>query len=146
MEHRSLDFFRNGAAPALAGYFDSEFWSKILPRVAYSEAPVQHAMIALGSLYEYCSGTEEYPGFMQQRYPLVHYNKAIRALKSCSVEDPKTREVTLLTCILFVCLELLGGNPERALDHLGNGLNILRHSQRYKDNTSLLDSQIRYAF
>jgi hypothetical protein len=102
-------------------------------------------MIALGSLYEYCTATEEYPSAMQQRYTLVQYNKAIRALKSCSVADPKTREITLLTCVLFVCLELLGGNPERALEHLENGLNILGHSRRNKDNASSSNSPIRYA-
>jgi hypothetical protein len=75
MELRSLEFFRNGAAPALAGYFDTEFWSKIRPRVTYSEPPIQYAMVALGSLYECCGGTEEYPSVMQQRYALVTTTK-----------------------------------------------------------------------
>jgi hypothetical protein len=138
MEQRSLDFFRHEAAPALSGYFDADFWSGILPRISYSEPPVQHAMVALGSLYEYCSGNEEYPTVIQQRYALIQYNKAIKALKYCKVDDPKTLEITLLTCLLFVCLELLGGNPEQALNHLQNGLGILRNSRRAKVRTLTL--------
>jgi hypothetical protein len=138
MEHRSLDFFRYGAAPALSGHFDTEFWNELLPRVAYSEPPIQHAMIALGALYEHCNDNEGYPSVMQQRYALIQYNKAIRALKSCKVEDPRTLEITLLTCVLFVCLELLGGNPEQALNHLQNGLGILCNSRKAKENPSSL--------
>ncbi len=145
LEHRSLDFFLHEAAPALSGYFDVDFWGILLPRVGYFEPPVQHAMIALRSLYEYSKCKDGYPNLMQQRYALIQYNKAIRALKSYNMEDPKTLEITMLTCLLFVCLELLRGNPEQALNHLDNGLSILRNSQRARERTSSLNQQHKQA-
>jgi hypothetical protein len=96
-------------------------------------------MIALGSLYEHCNDSADYPSVMQQRYALIQYNKAIRSLKSRRSDDAKTLEVTLLTCVLFVCLELLRGNPELALDHLQSGLNILNNWKKENGTEHLFD-------
>lgn len=127
-EHRSYDFFRSCAAPALSGYFDSKFWDQVLPRIAASEDSVKHAMIALASLYETCSDTDGYPGPLEQDFSLVQYNKAIKSLKyRCDTGDQAV-ESTLLTCILFICLEFMRGNPDTALNHLQSGLQILSTS------------------
>jgi hypothetical protein len=53
LEHRHLDFFYSQTAPSLAGYFDSRFWSILVPQLACSEPSVQHAMIALASFHEH---------------------------------------------------------------------------------------------
>ena len=55
VEHRHLDFFYSQTAPSLAGYFDSRFWSILVPQLACSEPSVQHAMIALASFHEHCN-------------------------------------------------------------------------------------------
>jgi len=72
VEHRHLDFFYSQTAPSLAGYFDSRFWSVLVPQLACSEPSVQHAMIALASFHEHCN-TEN--GAVIDRSKLINLNQ-----------------------------------------------------------------------
>jgi len=39
-EHMSLEFFHHYVAPALSGYFDSKFWTRLIPCIGASEPPI----------------------------------------------------------------------------------------------------------
>ncbi|KAJ9665751.1 hypothetical protein H2201_004059, partial [Coniosporium apollinis] len=142
-EHRSLDFFHGQVATILSGYFDSTFWTHLLPRVGASEASVKHAMIALASLYETILNRERQSNQGQQRCTLLQYNKAIKSLKERLGAGEQALEITLLTCVLFICLEFMRGNPNVALDHLQSGLQILNTSQQPRVITLCSGSQTR---
>jgi hypothetical protein len=144
-EHRSYEFFRWRTAPALSGYFDSRFWNEVLPRIGASEAPVKHAMIALASLSEYCTHNDGYTSVEQQQFTLLQYNKAIKSLKGRLNAGEHALDVTLLTCILFICLEFMRGNPEIALDHLQSGLQILSRTREARSLSYYPGNATRYA-
>lgn len=123
-EQRSLNFFMFQLAPVLGGFFDSNFWSFLLPRVAASEISVYHALIAIATLHEgQIAGSQDSTD--HRAISLSHYNKAINALKHRLSSETLSTHVVLLTCLLFICLEFMRGLPERALNHLESGLNIL---------------------
>ena len=66
-----------------------------------------------------------------ERFTLVEYNKAIQALNNkLTAEGPRAVSVVLICCILFVCLEALNRNPERAIRHVESGRKIFNDWSR----------------
>lgn len=141
-EHRSLDFFHARVATILSGYFDTTFWTHVVPRVGASEPSVKHAMIALASLYETIPTRDRQLSREQQRRTLLQYNKAIKSLKERLGTGEQALEVTLLTCVLFICLEFMRGNPNIALDHLHSGLQILDTTQRSTQDAQSIEEEL----
>ncbi|OOF95345.1 hypothetical protein ASPCADRAFT_207818 [Aspergillus carbonarius ITEM 5010] len=110
-------------------------------QVSQHERPVWHALVALGSLHE---NFEKMPGFGLVRagydtFALQEYLKAIRALLGPADSLPPasivnaagtpsgglTVDVCLISCILFVCFEILSSHYVAALSHIQSGMNIL---------------------
>ena len=56
-----------------------------------------------------------------EKYALVHYNKAINELATRINNYDMPIEVVLLACILFVSLEFLRGDVQPALKHFKSG-------------------------
>lgn len=134
LEHRYLVFFQRQTAPILSGYFDSYFWNGLLLQVGHSEPTIQHAMMAVASIHEQVehAGNEPFSprqwdnGMECGRYfALQQYNKAISCLNQRLSEGPQSEEITLMCCVLFICLEFLRGNIDTAISHLHSGLEIL---------------------
>ncbi|KFX92860.1 hypothetical protein V490_05138 [Pseudogymnoascus sp. VKM F-3557] len=127
-ECRFLDFFLCRTAPALSGAFDTSFWSSLLLQLSRSEPAIRHALLAVGSLhaqYETSSDARPENRLISHPFTLQQYNQAIRSLKNKLSHGQESVEVTLMCCILFICLECLRNNRELAVNHLQNGLNIL---------------------
>ncbi|KAI9743070.1 MAG: hypothetical protein M1818_003365 [Claussenomyces sp. TS43310] len=130
-EQRGLEYFRTHTAKALSGYFDSDFWSSILPQVAHDEPIVRHAVLALSALHEgFEVGGDYRPGNLQntshQQLALQQYNHAVtQMVHRMSTTNTRLSEVTLITCLLFIFLELMQNNHSTAVFHLNNGLRIL---------------------
>lgn len=59
-------------------------------------------------------------------FALHHYTKAISLLRQRLGDGHHSRVATLLSCILFICLEFVRGNNDAALAHLSSGVKILR--------------------
>jgi hypothetical protein len=122
-----FDFFRNQTAQQLSGNFDAEFWNCILLQIGHSEPTVWHSIIAVGSLHE--ESIRDHYGSNEQSYgtrqiALDHYNKVIKRLTN-SAENQESVDVILVSCLLFVCLELLLENVKGAMVHVHSGFSIL---------------------
>jgi hypothetical protein len=65
---------------------------------------------------------------------IEEYNKSIQGLTKSLASATASLELTLTTCCLFVCLEILQGNRKAALDHIEGGLRII---QRHEEFTSM---------
>lgn len=57
-------------------------------------------------------------------FALVHYNKAIVQLAQRMHQVTDATDIALLTCVLFVCIEMLRGDTEPALHHFKAGMAI----------------------
>ncbi|KAM3086406.1 hypothetical protein ACMFMG_000542 [Clarireedia jacksonii] len=144
-ERRSFHFFLDRTAPELAGYYECQFWSRLVLQRCHSDDAIRHAVIALGALHEsYKSGDirileGESVRDPQQRLALVQNNKAIRHLTSHLSHGgtPHSAEVILTCCLLFVCFEAMQGNYQAAFTHLNSGLKILGEwLERTKQNST----------
>nr|POE47649.1 hypothetical protein CFP56_00980 [Quercus suber] len=160
-ESSALQFFHERSANALSRFFDAAFWTNLVLRMSASEASVRHAMIAVGSLHRQReTGMQNIP--MRKPFvtdtPLVvsapltgiqtdpndpfviaHYNRAISHL-SGRLQDPETSiEITLVTCILFVCIEYLRGDIKPALRHFNAGMNIALNAMKKTNSPTSLE-------
>ncbi|KAF9882758.1 hypothetical protein FE257_005306 [Aspergillus nanangensis] len=146
-ENRSFQFFYERTVPSLAGYCGSEFWNRLVLQVSQHEKSVWHALIALGSLHENFENDQQITGFWftrqgQDKFAVQEYVTAIRALLGPSQIPTRdalqtsslTVDVCLISCILFVCFEILSSHYDSAIGHVRSGIRI--YSEIYYDPSS----------
>ncbi|KFY17167.1 hypothetical protein V492_00845 [Pseudogymnoascus sp. VKM F-4246] len=153
LERRSFDFFTTRTVRDLAWLFDSDLWEFTILQLSQSEKAVRHAAVALSSLQE-AEETYGMPiskdrtGDVNHRSAARHYNLAIHYLsEGISAGAENARLMTLITCLVFIHIELLRGRYEESLTHLQSGLQILEGGKVDSpgDNDPLED-EIRRAF
>jgi hypothetical protein len=111
--------------------------------MAHSEPAVRHALIALGYLHETEDGSlkharTKFAGQTESRTLLHHYNKAVTSLVERMADATSSPEISLVTCILFVCIDFLRGNYITAFQHYKNGLNIIAERQKRVRSDSVM--------
>jgi len=132
-EMRALEYFRQRAAPELAGPFSEELWSNFMLLVATHESAIKHALVALGTTHEDFVNMGE-PSLERSQFAMRHYQKAINQIvKINAPESPHTIDVALASCLLFTCIETLRGHYQSALSHITSGLKIL-DGERHREN------------
>lgn len=104
-------------------------------QVAQTEPAVRHAVLSVSTLHEgLIQGTivQSTDGSATQSFALQQYNKAIARLLD-QMNNPLTKPLaSLLTCVLFVCIEFLQGKDKESLIHLEQGRQLLtRLDERY---------------
>jgi len=138
-ERRAFHFFRSYSVRAMQGYFDSEFWSRLVLQASYTEPTIRHAVIALGSLHETTQNKDSAvrkAGKAYDKFALQQCNKAIANLtQGLCARGQRSIEVLLMSCALFVCFEILQGNYESALTHMESGVRMYRNWQAENGNS-----------
>lgn len=127
-----LDFFRTYTTAEFAGEFSTEFWEKRVFQAATIDPSIRHGILALGAIHK--NYTETYQQSPQavadnptpiQAFAFRQYTKAIQILRESIVREPHSLDMTLISCILFICFDCLVGDQAAALVHLKSGLKIL---------------------
>lgn len=139
-EKRAFHFFQHVTAPCISGGFNAVFWRSIVLQICQTEPAVRHAVLAVSSLHEGIgAGSALQPADRRlaqsaQSFALQQYNKAIARLLN-QMSTPLARPLaTLLTCVLFVCIEYMQGKDKESLIHLEQGRQLLaRLDQRSSD-------------
>jgi hypothetical protein len=126
-ERRTFHYFRDRAAPEMAGYFNEGFWDRVLLQRTVSARSLRHAVVAVGSLHEkYATGNLAQANDVSDYYfAMQQYSRAVTSLRQDLQDANVPREVVLMSCILFTCFDSLRGEYDSALAHLRNGLNLL---------------------
>jgi len=112
----------------LSNRFDNGFWSRTVLQMARSEPSIRHALVALGYLAKTEPGNLKHAHAkltQEDRILNLHYSKAVGSLVGRIAEQSCTIEVSLVACLLFVCIEFMRGNFMTAFTHLHSGLRIL---------------------
>jgi hypothetical protein len=137
-EREYVDLFCKYTSRAMSGFFASEFWDCLLPQLSHSEPAVRHAIVAMSAthkryIYDISSSFSSRSASdlswseSSEKFVLQQYNKAIGHL---TAGLSSTVDLTLITCCLFICLEVLRGNEKQAWDHVAAGLRILSSMQK----------------
>lgn len=118
MEARSLEFFRLKVAPVLSKHSRKSFWEIVVSQVGQQEPAVRHALSCISSLYEGLG--ETYYSVLkpsQEKFAITQYNMALS-----HVTSPKAdRNIVLLVCLLFICIEAMRSNKNAAIQHCRHG-------------------------
>ncbi|KAL2859789.1 Zn(II)2Cys6 transcription factor [Aspergillus lucknowensis] len=154
-ERRYIDFFYARTSPAFSGFYDSKLWSYLIPQLGEHEPSIRHAMTAIGAIHARlqspkCLPSSEESSATTENFVLEEYNKSIQGLvKSLTCSGAESIELTLTTCCLFVCLEILRGFKNEALNHIEAGLRIIvkhENSPGYTGQESELYAELRDLF
>ncbi|RGP79061.1 transcriptional regulatory [Fusarium longipes] len=123
-DSRVVEFFCKVVAPSLSGPIDPYFWTHIVLQFSEVEPAVRHSVMTISSLFENRQRRDKSSALAVQRnvVALKHYNAAIRELQTLRNPD---LVLTLLTCLLFVCIEILHSNGDIAIRHCYHGINLL---------------------
>jgi hypothetical protein len=131
-ERRIFHRFRDRTVPAFTGYAHSQFWESLVLRVGQQEPAVYHAIVALGAIHEeYQVHGAVWNGSSIQkplyRQALQQYSSALRQLNDRLQQKSYSNvEIVLISCILFICFEILQGNAMAALSHFEGGMSVLQ--------------------
>ena len=110
----------------------SEFWDHLVLQAIHDEPAAMHAALALASAHRIEDASAR--GFVQdkgspttrEQYTLKQYNRAICELQShFASNSPSSIRVALITCVMFICMELVSGRYKAAVAHLRSGMKLL---------------------
>jgi hypothetical protein len=129
--NRFFHSFLHDCVPVLTETMDSEFWRRGILRASSSPA-VQHAAIAFGAVYEQRVANDGRLASSPngKRLGLLSsscYANAIRILRHCVAESsqaPEKLEEIMITCLIFIFMEILRGDDIAAVTHLDGALKI----------------------
>jgi hypothetical protein len=122
--------FRPPKLSHIAGDFEPHFWAHTVLQFSHNYPTVQQALLALSVIYE---GNNRDIGnpintntiSIQYSQALHHYNLAVKHLIEYLSSTQQDSRATLLSCLVFVWIEILQNNLESAFKHLESGLKIL---------------------
>jgi hypothetical protein len=131
-ERELLSWYQGYTADKLPGLFPSDFWRLLLPRASYSEPAVMHAVVALTSAHRHVQADNTVGRLLaDEPFTLQAYSKAISYLRPhFGPNNNPSLRVTLITCILFVCLEIVQQHHVTAVSHLSNGLELIKQYEQ----------------
>ena len=133
-ESITFELFRSQTVREMAGVRSSGFWQDVVLPACYSEPAVLHASIALANASRWRRDPKGQSGLIDEkaarRDTIVEYNKAIKNLQVqfLKLDDLFSFRVTLITCVLFIALELCTGRILQAMMHLSEGRKLLHSS------------------
>ncbi|KAL6694536.1 hypothetical protein J3F84DRAFT_377157 [Trichoderma pleuroticola] len=114
-----FEYFRRYTINKLPGVFESGFWNSLVFQACVEDPAVLHAATALGAAHK-----------NEEAISLMEYNQAIQHLRRhLNRLDNDALRVSLITCMIFACLELLRGGFKTGHAHLSNGMQLLREIQ-----------------
>jgi hypothetical protein len=99
--------------PHISGSSDEEFWNRLVLQATHHEPAIRHAAIALGSLYERFSLSDDCLSDIDGRskdenFALQQYVKALGfLLEPMKGEGKQAVDVALMNSVLFICFEVL---------------------------------------
>ena len=132
-EREYFDWFKCRTSKKIPGAFVLKFWDTLLFQASWNEPAVLQAVLTLSAVHKTdtaSSGELEPIPDAQEQFMLQHYSKAIRHLQPLFTSKGKASiRTALITCVVFVSLELLRGRFRTAQTHLEAGLKVLRESE-----------------
>ncbi|CZT02841.1 hypothetical protein WAI453_012116 [Rhynchosporium graminicola] len=153
-ERMCFDYFQTQTIKKLPGVFYSYFWQRLVLQACTSEPAVLHAVIALGSAHrieddslmfrnKLSSDRKETHNIdRRQVFTIQEYSKAISNLRTRVTNDKcRSLRVVLITCVLFVTLELLRGENENAQAHTESGWRLMKELRPDDDLTLLSENE-----
>ncbi|KAK1456697.1 C6 zinc finger protein [Colletotrichum melonis] len=132
----------------------AKVWTNYILPLGYYSNSVKYSVIALGSAHRAFLDNPFYgaePTESSLKLSDVstrHYRKAVsEAIQLMADPSPVNIRITLITCIVFVCYEIIQGQYDKAVQHLKSGANVLDSLRQatlaYRRNPAILSTYDR---
>ncbi|KAM3433623.1 hypothetical protein MY4824_005849 [Beauveria thailandica] len=127
-ELRSFQYFQEKTLSQLFTFIQEEIWTSHIVQTANMDQGIWHSVVALSSFHENFvrhgySGPENH-----DRFALKQYNMSIQSILG-SERNSSNAHVHLISCILFICIEVLRGRVLTVLQLLVTGYAILKEER-----------------
>ncbi|GAD97737.1 C6 finger domain protein [Paecilomyces variotii No. 5] len=152
-ERRAFHFFFHHISPRLAGALDRDLWRGAILQISRSQPAIWDAVIAISCLYEHPPFSNTAPVAPAVKPPVIDPNHRLaltwysRALSNVRNQLDKRSDidpaVALLSCVLFICVEILQENILEALQLYQQGLQLIC-SLNSAINSSLRETEILF--
>lgn len=132
-----FQLFQSHTTDELSGYFDSEFWSRLVLQECHMEPAIRYAVVALGALYKTLDKTTESPpsspsavievDSARQHWEVAisYYSDAIKSLVRVAPQDSRANRTSLMASVLLACFDSFIGHHRQAIHHIQIGLGLL---------------------
>ncbi|KAL4960527.1 Zn(II)2Cys6 transcription factor [Aspergillus stella-maris] len=127
-ERRAFEYYFFHAAPSLSDALDLDFWRGTVLQICGSEPAIWDAVVSLSTFYENPPPLGGLPTFQiedtdrlpqlrsqQHREALHWYSRSLHKLQDQIANGVADHAVALVSCVLFICIEILQGNVKAAL-------------------------------
>lgn len=108
-----------------------KLWNSYIIPLGYYSDSVKHALIALGCAHRGFIGDyrEEHQAADAQTYDMLASQQCSKAMNFTAQEmerfSPTTLRTSLVSCLVFICFEIIQGRYDKALQHLRSGSGIM---------------------
>ncbi|KAL6858344.1 hypothetical protein ACO1O0_005805 [Amphichorda felina] len=125
---RSFRYFLSVAAPAIAGTFNSRFWTEEIPRACHEDPAIWHAIISLGTVYEdhvALSATKSLTKPYRNPFAIQNFNQSVQHLIKPGPRTNRDKWRALVASIVFTAVCMVEGLYDQARMHFKAGCNLL---------------------
>lgn len=120
-EGRAFQFFAVNVGPVLSGVRHTDFWTHLVMQFGHFSPAIRHAVLSISSLYEdFQYGRRPSSQLPSSPFAIKHYAASISHIRTAQDEN-----LTLLACVLYLCIEYLLGDIDAAIQHCRHGITIL---------------------
>ncbi|KAF7587070.1 hypothetical protein BBP40_007807 [Aspergillus hancockii] len=148
-ERRAFEYYYHRAGPAIAGGLGSQFWTSIVLKTCRSEPAVWDAIITIGVLYENLDPflgppmvVEAPPSVNIPKEAFSWYSRSIENTRSRIAQNKASTDVALITCVLYICAEMLQGDVAKAIQLYEQAVRLILTWRRQASMTSRTVSMV----
>ncbi|KAJ6787133.1 hypothetical protein PWT90_10593 [Aphanocladium album] len=127
-EMRSFQYFQEKTLSQLFTFIQEDIWTSHIVQTANMDQGIWHSVIAFSSFHENFMRHGHATPENQDRFALKQYNMSIQSILG-SVRNSSNAHIHLISCILFICIEVLRGRTITVLQLLITGYAILREER-----------------
>ncbi|KAI9035785.1 Zn(II)2Cys6 transcription factor [Aspergillus affinis] len=134
-ERRAFEYYYYRAAPALSDALDLSFWRGAVLQISRSEPAVWDAVVALSTFYRFpvdlqaglpqSLGQALLPRTRSQQEGLGWYSRSLTSIQSRILRGKADLAVALVSCVLFLCIEVLQGNVQAVMALYRHGMRLI---------------------
>ncbi|KAF4952235.1 hypothetical protein FSARC_12700 [Fusarium sarcochroum] len=133
-EARSFQFFIEKTLVNFQTFFPDDLWNTRVLQVAQSADCIKHAVVALAYYHELYLSHQQWQQ-LESVPALKHYNLAIKELLAPSPETLSQGHILVLSCLIFICIELLQGKTDSAINLFKYGCQMIQQFRQASVST-----------
>ncbi|CAJ0547254.1 Ff.00g018810.m01.CDS01 [Fusarium sp. VM40] len=132
-EARSFQFFIEKTLVNFQTFFPDDLWGTRVLQVAQSAGCIKHSLVALANYHELYLTHQQWLQ-LESAHALKHYNLAIRELLTPSPDDLSQGHIPILSCLIFISIELLQGKTDSAITLFKYGCRMIQQFRKSLSN------------